>query len=306
MLHHQRRAVWAGLFAGVSWGLFWIPLRLVEGFGLSAPWAMAVFTLVPTLLCLPVAWMFRRDYVTGGRGLTGGILGGVAFALYAASLLYTDVVRAVLLFYLMPIWGFLLGWLILGDRMTWLRWLSIALGIIGLAVIFADDTGLPLPRNIGEWCGLISGMIWAVGCLLILVDERVDPRIHAVNFFAVGAFVSIVAAFLANANGLSVSPDWEPLRKALLWMIPISLVLVLPAGFATIYAPTKLNPGVVGLLFMLEIVVATITAAIWAGEPIGPREYAGLALVLSAGVLEPFGALMHPKTGEAPGQARRG
>lgn len=299
MLHHHRRAVWAGLFAGISWGLFWIPIRLVESAGLDAPWAMAVFTLVPMVFCLPVAWWFRRDYITGGHGLWGGILGGVAFALYSASLLYTDVVRAVLLFYLMPIWGFLLGWLILGDRITRLRWLAIVLGIVGLYVIFASDAGLPLPRNIGDWCGLISGMFWAVGCLLVLVDERVDPRIHAVNFFVVGAVISLAAAVLANAKGLSVTPDWEAVHLSVLWMVPITLLLVLPAGFASIYAPTKLNPGVVGLLFMLEIVVATITAAIWAGEPIGPREYAGLALVLSAGVLEPFGALRRSNFGKA-------
>lgn len=303
MIHNNRTAMWAGLFAGICWGIFWIPIRMVESAGLDSPWAMAVFTLVPALFCLPVIWVRRKDYRYGGTGLIGGLLGGIAFALYSASLLYTDVVRAILLFYLMPIWGFLLGWLILGDRMTSTRWLSIGLGFIGMLVVFGSDAGLPLPRNLGDWCGLASGMFWAVGCLLILVDERVHPQTHAANFFTVAALVSVGAALLATTQGIAATPDWDSLGKALLWLIPITLVLILPAGYASIYAPTKLNPGVVGLLFMIEVVVATITAALWAGEVIGPREVAGVALILMAGLLEPMVATMASRRANRTGRA---
>jgi drug/metabolite transporter (DMT)-like permease len=281
------RAVLSGLFAGLCWGIFWLPLRMLEQAGLDAPWAMVVFMVLPALMSLPVMWVLRADYGQGLRPLLGGVLAGVAFALYAAGLLYTEVVRAVLLFYMTPIWGFLLGWIFLGDRMTWYRWLSIGVGLMGLVVIFADDTGLPLPRNAGDWCGLVSGMFWAVGCTLILTERRVHILTHAVNFLVVGAIVAVLVAGLATAQGIAAVPDRDAVLSPMVWFLPVALFLILPGSFATIYAPSRLNPGLVGLLFMTEIVVATVTAALWAGERFGVQEVVGLPLILSAGLIEP-------------------
>ncbi|MEQ9258559.1 MAG: DMT family transporter [Roseovarius sp.] len=283
----DRLAIFAGLFAGLCFGIFWVPLRMLESAGLQTPWALAVFMVIPAVLCLPVAWHLRDDFRTGGTALIGGMLAGCAYALYAASLLYTEVVRAVLLFYLMPIWGFALGWLILGDRITWYRWLAIGLGIVGMVVIFADDTGLPLPRNLGDWFGLVSGIFWAVGCLLILNETRVRSAVHGVNFFLVGAVLALVVALVSTAQGRTDWPETEIVAGELIWFLPVAVLLILPAGFATVFAPTRLNPGVVGLLFMTEIAVAAVTAAIWSGERFGMREIIGLPLILSAGLVEP-------------------
>lgn len=287
MAEGNSRAVLSGLFAGLCWGIFWLPLRMLEQAGLDAPWAMVVFMVLPALMSLPVMWVLRADYGQGLRPLLGGVLAGVAFALYAAGLLYTEVVRAVLLFYMTPIWGFLLGWISLGDRMTWYRWLSIGVGLVGLVVIFADDTGLPLPRNAGDWCGLVSGMFWAVGCTLILTERRVHILTHAVNFLVVGAIVAVLVAGLATAQGIAAVPDRAAVLSPMVWFLPVALILILPGSFATIYAPSRLNPGLVGLLFMTEIVVATVTAALWAGERFGVQEVVGLPLILSAGLIEP-------------------
>ncbi|MDD9726461.1 DMT family transporter [Roseovarius sp. SK2] len=287
MAEGNSRAVLSGLFAGLCWGIFWLPLRMLEQAGLDAPWAMVVFMVLPALMSLPVMWVLRADYGQGLRPLLGGVLAGVAFALYAAGLLYTEVVRAVLLFYMTPIWGFLLGWIFLGDRMTWYRWLSIGVGLMGLVVIFADDTGLPLPRNAGDWCGLVSGMFWAVGCALILTERRVHILTHAVNFLVVGAIVAVLVAGLATAQGIAAVPDRDAVLSPMVWFLPVALILILPGSFATIYAPSRLNPGLVGLLFMTEIVVATVTAALWAGERFGVQEVVGLPLILSAGLIEP-------------------
>ncbi len=281
-------AALAGLFAGLCWGIFWLPLRMVEQAGIEAAWAMALFTAVPAILSLPAVWFLRLDYARGGSALLGGILGGVAFALYAASLLYTEVVRAILLFYLMPIWGFLLGWAFLGDRMTWSRWLAIGLGIVGMIVIFAQDTGIPWPRNAGDWCGLVSGMFWAVGCTLILTGGgRVRAATHTVNFFCIAAIVSVAVALFATTQGRVTPPEPRAFGEVLIWFLPFAILLILPSGFATIFAPTRLNPGVVGFLFMTEVAVAAISAAIWSGERFGLREMIGLPLIVSAGLVEP-------------------
>ena len=254
---------------------------------MTRPGRWLFFTGVPALICLPLVWVLRDDYRLG-RALLGGVLGGCAYALYAAALLYTDVVRAVLLFYLMPIWGFLLGWAFLGDRMTWYRWAAIALGIIGMMVVFSDEAGLPLPRVWGDWFGLISGVLWALGCTLILTEKRVRIATQATNFFLVAGLVSVAVALVATSQGTASPPEGAAVSGVLIWFLPIALLLIIPGGYAAVYAPSKLNPGLVGLLFMAEIVVAAISAAIWAGEPFGWREMVGLPLILLAGLMEPL------------------
>jgi drug/metabolite transporter (DMT)-like permease len=64
------------------------------------------------------------------------------------------------------------------------------------------------------------------------------------------------------------------------------LVIVVSGVYATMWGAPRLNPAVVGLLFMTEISVGAVTAAIWAGEPFGFREIVGVVLISAAGVTE--------------------
>ncbi|KRO87693.1 MAG: hypothetical protein ABR99_10810 [Rhodobacter sp. BACL10 MAG-121220-bin24] len=70
-------------------------------------------------------------------------------------------------------------------------------------------------------------------------------------------------------------------------------LLVLPGTYASLWGPKYLSPGVVGLLFMTEIVVGAISVALLAGEPFGIRELTGILLIAGASMLEPILALNH-------------
>lgn len=278
----------AGLLAGVGFGIFWMPLRAIGEAGFAPVWASSLVLLMPALCCLPFAWANRQHYRNGGRGLLGGAMTGLALALYSSAFLYTEVIRVVLLFYLMPIWGFFLGRIMLGEAVTWYRWLAVLSGLAGMVIIFSGGGGVPLPRNLGDWLALISGMAWAAGSTLMLLDRPVRPSFHMVQFFGVAAILCTIVAIGASASGQANWPEMTALSPVLIWLVPLSAFFLLPVGYATVFAPTHLNPGVVGLLFMFEVAVAAITAAIWAGEPISAREWVGLVLVMGAGLIEPL------------------
>jgi len=99
----QRASVALGM-GGVLWGLYWIPLRALEQNGISGGWTTLVLILGATALSLP----FARRVPDMRVLIIAGILTGGAFALYSTALLLNDIVRAILLFYLTPIWGTLL------------------------------------------------------------------------------------------------------------------------------------------------------------------------------------------------------
>ncbi len=273
-------------YSGVVWGLFWIPLRVLDGSGITGAWATVLFYLVPAALFLPVAVWRWRAILAGGLGLQlTGLVTGTAVVLYADGLIYTEVIRAMLLYYMTPVWSTLLARLFLKEPITAVRWLAIALGFSGMLVIFGIDVGIPLPRNVGDWMALAGGFCWAIAA----VRMRGDTKNTAIEFtalhFLLGVPVAVLIALLPLA-GAHNAPGAATAAGVLPWLVPTLVVIVVPGSFAAMWGASRLNPGIVGLLFMTEISVGTATAAIWAGEPFGAREIIGIVLITAAGLAE--------------------
>ncbi|MEQ9489277.1 MAG: DMT family transporter [Alphaproteobacteria bacterium] len=291
----------AAAYAGIVFGIYWIPIRAMEASGFEGLWSTLVFLAVPAMMLLPVAlFRFKRILNAPIKFYFGTFLVGLAFTLYATSYLYTEVIRVALLFYLLPVWGFLLGWAFLGERITAIRWISMALGILGMLVIFDIGVGFPLPRNIGDWMALIGGMSWAVGSLVILTERRVHTIEYTLGFFFWAGILTTAFFFIATPPESLVPPGWDTIAETAPWILSVMVLIVIPGGFATIYAPTKLNPGVAGLLFLTEISVASISAALWANEPFGPREILGVLLISGAAVFEPLTDLFRSRRSLPP------
>ena len=85
---------------------------------------------------------------------------------------------------------------------------------------------------------------------------------------------------------LTTSPPLAVYLAQLPWLVPTVLAVVMTGVYASMWGTPKLNPGLVGLLFMTEISVGAITAALWSGDPFGWREVIGIILISGAGVLE--------------------
>ena len=279
------RASLACAYSGVAWGLFWIPLRGMDRAGVTAAWATVLFYGIPLLLFLP--WILRnwRRIANGGWNLHFiGIATGTSLAFYSNAMLYTEVVRGLVLYYTTPVWSLLLARLVLGEAITGARVLAIAFGIAGMLVMFGVDLGFPWPKNTGDWMALIGALIWAVAAVLLRTDDGSRSMEICSVYFFYGVIAATVLAISPMAGDIS-APDWSDIVGVLPWALPIALI-VIPGAYAAFWGAPHLNPGVVGLLFMTELSVGGITAAIWANEPLGVRELTGIALITIAGLSE--------------------
>ena len=295
-------AKFCGIYSGIVFGIYWIPLRQLDAAGFHGMWATSMFNLVSTVLLLPVIVFSWRRFFPGRLRFHFICFGtGLGYALYASAFVYTDVISVIVLFYLLPIWGFILARLVIGDPITPVRWLSMGIALIGLWVILGQGTQLPVPNNVGDWMALIAGMVWAVISLMLLTDKHESPINYTIGFVAWACIISLLCAWLSTYYGFEPDPAWRNLTNELKWLVPFALIVVLPAAAATIYGPTKLNPGVVGLLFMTEISVGTITAALWAGEEFGAPQLLGVILITLAGVLETAWIVLRKKPVEQTG-----
>ena len=285
----------AGIYSGIIFGLYWIILRKLETQGFSGLWSVMLFNLVPACLLLPVLLHRRKVFFPGrARFHLSCLIIGLGYVSYAASFVYTEVVNAIALFYLLPIWGFLVARIFIGEKITPIRWFCMGCGLLGIIILFGKESGLPVPTNSGDYMALFAGIFWAIGSLLLLTDEN-DTLSYSIGFIFWATLLSLVFAYIASRSGHLDYPSLDQIDDILIWLLPVAVIVLVPAAIATIYAPTNLNPGTTGLLFMTEISVATGTAAWLAGEPFGINQLLGVIFITLAGLSEPVYDLLKKK-----------
>ena len=110
-------AVFALLVSGLIWGLMWIPLKYFAEQGVSGlAFTLSTYGLIGAF-ALPFIWMQRQVWRPQTHLLLlAGLFGGIANSCFIAALMFGEVVRVMLLFYLAPVWGVLGGALFLGER----------------------------------------------------------------------------------------------------------------------------------------------------------------------------------------------
>jgi drug/metabolite transporter (DMT)-like permease len=271
-------------YSGLAWGLFWIPLRTLENAGLDKLWAIIAFNGLPAVLVLPLAiWRWKQLAAGGWWMAATGLAMGATQILYSLSLLNTEVVRAIVLFYLNPIWALLFARIFLGERLTPLRWFSIVIAFIGMAIVLNTGAALPIPHSAGDWLAIAAGVAWASSIILLKKQNGANPfDLSLQNFLWSGL---LLVPVIAMASG-TAAPAAALLASQLWWLVPFIVLVLMTGVYSSMWAVPLLPSAVVGLLYMTEISSGAISAALFSGEPFGLRQTLGIALITFAGALE--------------------
>lgn len=273
------------LLGGAMWGVYWVPIRWIGEVGLSGPWAGISLFSVAILCLLPFLWNQSQSFRHQWKSVIwSGLFTGTAFGLYTIALFHTDVVRAILLFYLTPVWSTILGLIFLSERLSVHRVIGLILGLSGLAIVLGIGTQIPLPQNFGDWIALASGVAWALGTLGLYQSNDTTITNQIFGFLCGGLFVTALAAVLMQEQLPVLQSSSQFLRMSML--VPLAALFILPMVWLTVWPATLLSPARVGLLLMSEVVVGLISAALFADEPFGWREAVGAICIVGAAVAE--------------------
>ena len=102
--HHFKISFALAVSAG-AWGIYWLPQRILEEGGLTGGWGTIAQMIIGVLILSPISiWRKLKGRSSGLELPFTGLLIGGGFICYALSFLLTDVVRALILFYMTPIW----------------------------------------------------------------------------------------------------------------------------------------------------------------------------------------------------------
>ncbi len=282
--HHFKIAIALAISAG-AWGIYWLPQRILADGGLTGGWGTISQMIIGVILLLPIAlWRGIKKRGTGLELPFTGLLVGGGFICYALSFLLTDVVRALILFYMTPIWTTIFEILFLKKKPGWQRAITLSLALGGLWIVFSKNSVIPLPENTGDWIALVGGAIFAGGMIRLEVvkTDGVFPIIF--SFFFYGALFNILAGFFL-ADYLGEMPDFEAFISMSMFLIILSVFYFIPTGIVILWSPSKLGAGLCSILFLSEIVVGVISSSILTDEPFGWREIVGSSMIVIGGIL---------------------
>lgn len=269
------------------WGVSWWPFRLLQGAGLHPLWATALLyalALAALLALRPGA--LRRAWQTPGLALLA-LAAGLANVCFNWAVTVGDVVRVVLLFYLMPAWAVLLAWKLLGEVPTPGALLRLLLACAGVLLVVVPP-GQPLAQ-LGAGLSGIDALAVAGGFFFALTNVTLR-RLHQVPeaarmaaMFAGAAVLALLAAGLGLGAGLVPAPP--PL--ALHWVaVAVALTAAFLIGnYALQYGAARLAASATALIMLSEVVFASASAWLLDAAAPSPRTLAGGALIVLAALL---------------------
>ncbi len=258
-------------------------MRYFDGLGIDGILVVALLNVpagIISALWVAATWRRQRPFLR--QALLIGTFAGVAIGFYGVSLLLTTVVRATLLFYLMPIWATLMGLFWLNEPAGAQRWIAIALGLCGLALLMIGSDGAAL--NLGDGLALLSGIAWAITAVFLKRTGKAPfAGMIAVQFLSTGFVAIILGLVLGEITQSDIRIPYE----AATLVIAVSLLGVLPAIAMIFWASQFLFPGRVGILLMAEAVVAIISASLLLPEEAQSlAQWAAVALIIGAAFVE--------------------
>ena len=266
------------------YGVSWWPFRELQAYGVHPMWATALIYCL-ALLCLtifqPRAWRgFAQHPALWWLVLAAGLT-NIGFN-WAVTL--GDVVRAVLLFYLMPAWVVLLAWPMLGEKPTRGALLRLGLALTGVVIVLKTPSSpWPVPESVPDWMALMAGFSFALTNILLRKLNHTPGESRMLAMFGGGAVVAIIAALLGMGLGLvNVLPSPQFSWVALALLVSGAFLV---ANLSLQYGAGRLSASATSLIMLSEVVFASVSSVVLGTAELSMRTLLGGALILLASLL---------------------
>lgn len=285
-------------FNALAWGVSWWPLRYLEHHGLHALWSTALVFACAALViaCVrpqAVRQVLRSPVLWGVMAVAGATNASFSWAVTIG-----DVVRVVLLFYLMPLWTVVLARWLLHEPVTPAALLRVALSVSGAVMVLWPQAGSldawPLPSTLADALGVAGGFFFALNNVLLRREAARDDASRALAMFTGGAVMAAACALLLSGTALVAWP--APHGGWLMGVAGLTLMFLL-SNLALQYGASHLPANMAAMIMMSEVLFATLSATWWASAVVQAQVLWGGGLILLASVLALYAPTQrHPTT----------
>lgn len=288
----MRKAIPLVLLLTLVWGTTWplFPMAVRE----VSVWTFRAVSLVVAGLLLLVIARLRGESLRVPRAHWGTMLAAswVYLVVWNVASTYAAILipsgQAAILGFTMPLWAALLAWALLGQRPSVRVLLALVFGGLGVGLLIYDGLGAYASAPLGFALGLLSGLGWALGTLLLKRRPIPVSSLVLTGWQLLAAAVPVVFTAFVLGDGVWFMPSAATIAIiAYITLVPMAM------GNVTWFAIVGLLPAnIAGLSSVMVPVVAMVTGAIVLREPLGPVQWTAM-LCCAVG----FGlALLKPAT----------
>ena len=269
--------------SSIGWGFTWLPIKMLSNMGLDGLHLIFIAFISGSVVLTP--WLCKqytewKNYL--GFMMMIAIAGGIANVCFQAAIYHGDVVRVMILFYMLPVWSVLGGRIFLNERIDGIRVVAVGLCLSGAFVIL-DVWHI-------SWQGItwIDGLALGAGMGLAATNilfrfTQVIPVMSKVAATFYGCTLMIGMSLMVFSTAATL-PDNSVITSAMaygaLWLTLITI--------GTQWAVTQMEAGRSATIIVMELVVAVISSALIVGSELTSYEIIGCLMVLVAALLEGF------------------
>lgn len=195
--------------------------------------------------------------------------------------LHMPTSQAAIIAFSMPCWALLLGWLLLGQRITQRQWLGLACGQAGLLVLLGPSALQGGSQGlIGPVIMLGAALSWALGT--VLIKRRGGWESHAV---VVTGWQFVLCAIPMIFMMIALEPIPRPATWQTSTWLALGYHLLFSITLAQMLWFMNVNRLSISQATISTLIIPTVgvsSAIILLGEPLSPKVFVALLLTLTA------------------------
>ncbi len=280
----KKRAFLYIVMAGLLWGTSGIFFHLLSPFGFSplqmttmrgtvSAIAMILYALCGQRQLFRTTWKEFLIFASSGVFIFG------TATCYYAAIQASSVSTAVILMYTAPVFVLAYSVAFLGEKLTPLKGVAVALMLVGCALVSGIVGGMKFSLA-GVVLGLSSGLLYSAYNIVAKIEmsRKLNSLTATLYCFIVMAIVSLTFANPPQMVALT--------RQNPAVIVPLILGIgigtcVLPYFFYTL-SLRDLPAGTASALGMIEPMSATIFSVVFLNEQLGVASVCGIVLILVA------------------------
>jgi len=266
------------------WGLSWTAMRVA--LDEVSPWSMRLigYSIGVAVLLILLRAQGRSLAIPGGKNwlhvFIAALFLAVGFGVAGTfAQLMANTSRVIIVNYSMPVWGSLMAYFVLHERINARSALGLVLCVAGLSVLVYPVAETSLREPIGLLLAFVCALCWGGGTVY-MKWARIKGDLLAITFWQVMVGVAVFAILYLVFEGF---PTFEPLQ----WRTWGGLLFngVLGTGIAYFIwfnIIGRLSTAMASLGSLINPVVGVIGAVIILGDRPTVPDMIGFALIFSA------------------------
>ena len=205
--------------------------------------------------------------------ITGWHLGSA----YGISLMMAG--RAAILGFTMPLWATIIGYFILGEKITLSKIFALLLGMTGLIILLGPELYILEKAPYGPLCMVFAAVCWAMGTVLLKHFSWSIPILVLTGWQLILGSIPVVAGTLLLEPMLHPSELSVNALLAMLYVVAFPIIFCHWAWFSVV----SIFPASVAAISVLAVpTIGVLSSALILGEHIGVIDIIALSLITSA------------------------